>query len=205
MPSPKLSHRRCAALLLASAGALTAPPTALAAHEGDRPAEFPTPRLDVASAVHETVQITGRRAFAQRAEALARRIALVRGAPAPRRIAESRDDWSLQHLRADVRDMHAQLRKAKRARKARAARGRVALTGGVPANLQAIAACESGGNPSAVGGGGAFRGKYQFTYATWQAVGGSGDPAAAPEGEQDARAARLYASAGAGQWPVCGR
>ena len=30
-----------------------------------------------------------------------------------------------------------------------------------------IAACESGGNPRAVGGGGAFRGKYQFDYGTW--------------------------------------
>jgi hypothetical protein len=73
------------------------------------------------------------------------------------------------------------------------------------APLQAIAACESGGNPAAVGGGGQFRGKYQFTYSTWASVGGSGDPAAAPEAEQDKRAAMLYASAGAGQWPVCGR
>jgi hypothetical protein len=73
----------------------------------------------------------------------------------------------------------------------------------VPPQLQAIAQCESGGNPSAVGGGGQFRGKYQFTYATWAAVGGSGDPASAPEAEQDRRAAQLYASSGAGQWPVC--
>jgi hypothetical protein len=70
--------------------------------------------------------------------------------------------------------------------------------------LQAIAQCESGGNPSAVGGGGQFRGKYQFTYATWAAVGGSGDPASAPEREQDERAAQLLASSGAGQWPICG-
>ena len=75
---------------------------------------------------------------------------------------------------------------------------------GVPPQLQSIAQCESGGDPSAVGGGGQFRGKYQFTYATWAAVGGSGDPAAAPEAEQDRRAGQLYASSGAGQWPVCG-
>ena len=75
----------------------------------------------------------------------------------------------------------------------------------VSGTLQAIAACESGGNPQAIGGGGAFRGKYQFTYATWAAMGGSGDPAAAPEAEQDRLAAKLYATAGAGQWPVCGR
>jgi hypothetical protein len=72
-------------------------------------------------------------------------------------------------------------------------------------NLQAIAACESGGNPSAVGGGGAFRGKYQFDYSTWQSVGGTGDPAAAPEAEQDQRAAMLYARSGSSPWPVCGQ
>jgi hypothetical protein len=70
--------------------------------------------------------------------------------------------------------------------------------------LEAIAACESGGDPTAVGGGGLYRGKYQFTYGTWQSVGGSGDPAAAPEAEQDQRAALLLARDGTGQWPVCG-
>jgi hypothetical protein len=70
--------------------------------------------------------------------------------------------------------------------------------------LEAIAACESGGDPTAIGGGGLYRGKYQFTYETWQSVGGSGDPAAAPEAEQDRRAAMLMARDGAGQWPVCG-
>lgn len=75
----------------------------------------------------------------------------------------------------------------------------------VPAHLQAIAACESGGNPRAVSANGMYRGKYQFSYATWAAVGGSGDPAAASEAEQDMRAALLYARAGAGQWPTCGR
>jgi hypothetical protein len=74
----------------------------------------------------------------------------------------------------------------------------------VPAALQAIAACESGGNPAAIGGGGLYRGKYQFDYATWASVGGSGDPAAASEREQDRRAATLYARAGSAPWPVCG-
>ena len=64
--------------------------------------------------------------------------------------------------------------------------------------------CESGGDPTAIGGGGLYRGKYQFSVGTWQSVGGSGDPAAAPEGEQDERAAMLLARDGAGQWPVCG-
>ena len=74
----------------------------------------------------------------------------------------------------------------------------------VPAHLQAIAACESGGDPRAIGGGGLYRGKYQFDRATWASVGGSGDPAAAPEAEQDARAAQLYAQTGGSAWPNCG-
>ena len=74
----------------------------------------------------------------------------------------------------------------------------------VPAHLQAIAACESGGNPRAIGGGGLYRGKYQFDYGTWASVGGSGDPAAASEAEQDMRAAMLYQRAGSSPWPVCG-
>jgi Transglycosylase-like domain len=79
------------------------------------------------------------------------------------------------------------------------------VAGAAPsAELEAIAACESGGDPSAVGGGGLYRGKYQFTYETWASVGGSGDPAAAPEAEQDARAAALLARDGAGHWPNCG-
>jgi len=79
-----------------------------------------------------------------------------------------------------------------------------APAGAASGQLEAIAACESGGDPTAIGGGGLYRGKYQFTYETWQSVGGSGDPAAAPEAEQDARAAALLARDGAGQWPVCG-
>jgi hypothetical protein len=79
-----------------------------------------------------------------------------------------------------------------------------APSGASSPQLEAIAACESGGDPTAIGGGGLYRGKYQFTYETWQSVGGSGDPAAAPEAEQDARAAALLARDGAGQWPVCG-
>jgi hypothetical protein len=70
--------------------------------------------------------------------------------------------------------------------------------------LEAIAQCESGGDPTAIGGGGLYRGKYQFSVGTWQSVGGSGDPAAAPEAEQDRRAGMLLARDGAGQWPVCG-
>lgn len=70
--------------------------------------------------------------------------------------------------------------------------------------LQAIAACESGGNPSTDTGNG-FYGKYQFTLETWAAVGGRGNPAHASEAEQDRRATILYDQAGPSPWPVCGR
>ena len=79
------------------------------------------------------------------------------------------------------------------------------LPGGVSlATLDAIGACESGGDPTAVSADGAYRGKYQFDYGTWESVGGTGDPAAAPEAEQDYRAALLYAEAGSSPWPICG-
>jgi Transglycosylase-like domain len=79
------------------------------------------------------------------------------------------------------------------------------LPGGVSQEtLDAIGACESGGDPSAVSSDGTYRGKYQFDYGTWESVGGSGDPAAAPEQEQDYRAALLYSRSGSSPWPVCG-
>ncbi len=72
------------------------------------------------------------------------------------------------------------------------------------ATLESIASCESGGDPTAVSSDGTYRGKYQFDYGTWESMGGSGDPAAAPESEQDYRAALLYASSGSSPWPICG-
>jgi hypothetical protein len=79
------------------------------------------------------------------------------------------------------------------------------LPGGVTlATLESIAACESGGDPTAVSSDGSYRGKYQFDFGTWESVGGSGDPAAAPEDEQDYRAALLYTQSGSSPWPVCG-
>jgi len=73
------------------------------------------------------------------------------------------------------------------------------------ATLAKIAACESSGNPSAVSASGQYRGKYQFSRATWREYGGTGDPAAAPESVQDAIAAKLLAARGTQPWPVCGR
>jgi transglycosylase-like protein len=70
--------------------------------------------------------------------------------------------------------------------------------------LASIAWCESRNNPRAVGGGGAYRGMYQFSFSTWRVVGGFGDPAAAPRSEQTWRAWRLLSKHGSGHWPVCG-
>jgi len=72
------------------------------------------------------------------------------------------------------------------------------------ATLDSIASCESGGDPTAVSADGTYRGKYQFDYGTWESVSGSGDPAAAPEAEQDYRAALLYSRGGSSPWPICG-
>ncbi len=77
------------------------------------------------------------------------------------------------------------------------------LTGN--ATLRAIAQCESGGDPRAVSPGGTYRGLLQFDRATWQSVGGVGDPAAASPAEQYKRGAILYAQRGSAPWPICGR
>lgn len=71
------------------------------------------------------------------------------------------------------------------------------------AELDRIARCESGGDPSAVSPDGTYRGKYQFSRATWRAMGGSGDPAAAPESVQDRMAALLMQRQGPSAWPNC--
>jgi len=73
----------------------------------------------------------------------------------------------------------------------------------MPAILEKIAKCESGGDPTAVSPGGRYRGKYQFDRATWRAWGGKGDPAAAPESVQDRIALKLYRARGTAPWPNC--
>jgi resuscitation-promoting factor RpfB len=72
-----------------------------------------------------------------------------------------------------------------------------------PRILRLIAECESGGDPTAVSAGGRYRGKYQFSMSTWEAMGGEGDPAAAPEWLQDRIALKLYRRAGTSPWPNC--
>jgi peptidoglycan hydrolase-like protein with peptidoglycan-binding domain len=74
----------------------------------------------------------------------------------------------------------------------------------IPAVLERIAQCESGGNPGAISSDGTYRGKYQFDRQTWAAYGGHGDPARASEREQDRRALALLRARGTSPWPACG-
>jgi hypothetical protein len=74
----------------------------------------------------------------------------------------------------------------------------------IPGVLHRVAECESHNNPRSIGGGGTFRGAFQFMKSTWAGVGGQGDPAAAPLKEQYRRAAILMARSGSSPWPVCG-
>jgi hypothetical protein len=71
--------------------------------------------------------------------------------------------------------------------------------------LAKIRQCESGGNYAALSPSGTYRGAYQFSVATWRAVGGTGDPAQASPAEQDLRALLLLRSQGPRAWPHCSR
>lgn len=131
--------------------------------------------------------------------------------PAGPALSEAREA-PIASLRRPVVRFHAAIhasaskRRAERQARRRQRRQRFAeLPGGVSREtLEAIAACESGGDPAVVSADGSYRGKYQFDFGTWESVGGSGDPAAAPEPEQDYRAALLYVRSGSSPWPVCG-
>ena len=78
--------------------------------------------------------------------------------------------------------------------------------------LARLRACESGGNYGAVSSSGSYRGAYQFSRRTWNGVARSHypglngvDPASAAPWDQDRMARALWATAGRGQWPHCGR
>ncbi|HEY8301173.1 MAG TPA: transglycosylase family protein [Jatrophihabitans sp.] len=73
-------------------------------------------------------------------------------------------------------------------------------------NWDAVAACESGGN-WAINTGNGFYGGLQFTISTWDAYGGQSYAPRADLASRDAQIAvaeKVYASQGAGAWPVCG-
>lgn len=163
-------------------------------------------------------QYAAHRRLTSRNVALTARLAHLRHHAAPARRKQRLAGWSLARLRADNARLARVIKKlttpppvppaqVPATSTAPAGSSTQTTTGATaaPAGLAAIAQCESGGNPSAVGGGGAYRGLYQFDQQTWQSVGGSGDPAAASPAEQTQRAAALYAQSGASSWPVCGK
>jgi hypothetical protein len=106
-------------------------------------------------------------------------------------------------LRAETRELRGDIRRARRRLERKLHGGAPNIP--IPPQLKAIAQCESHSDPRAISAGGTYRGKYQFSFSTWQSVGGKGDPASASETEQDRRAAKLYRTGGPGHWPVCGR
>ena len=113
-----------------------------------------------------------------------------------------------QDLRRSIRRMRERWSRWLRSEAGRSQAFKLKVRNRVPgwgrASLRSIAACESHNNPRAVGGGGAYRGLYQFSFSTWRAVGGDGDPAAASRWEQTWRAWLLISRHGSGHWPVCG-
>ena len=66
--------------------------------------------------------------------------------------------------------------------------------------------CESGGDPNAIGGGGMYRGAFQFMRSTWRTSPKSpgGDPIRYTWKTQAVVAVSLKRRDGAGHWPVCG-
>jgi len=77
--------------------------------------------------------------------------------------------------------------------------------------LAQLRQCESGGNYAIVSSSGAYRGAYQFSRTTWNAVAGRHfpkyngvDPAQAAPKVQDAMARALFSERGRSPWPVCG-
>ena len=169
---------------LALAGSLLAVPAPLAASPPTAPALHPplAGHRTVAEQMKAEHVALVQEDLTARAVGLARRLDLSPTAERQRSRAKSPDQ-----LRARIRELEQRLD---------------APTGSP--TMQAIAECESGGDPATDTGNG-FYGKYQFTLETWQAVGGTGNPAHASEAEQDRRAAALYAQAGSSPWPVCGR
>ena len=77
-------------------------------------------------------------------------------------------------------------------------------TGGVYEPWISLAECESGGNWSIDTGNG-YYGGLQFSWGSWEAAGGSGNPAHASPSEQVMRGEILQDLQGWNAWPTCAR
>jgi hypothetical protein len=189
--------------LIAAAAATISAPTGVAlaadAASGDAPAAAPAPAASPATAPAPAPAAAAHSARWQHLHnhLLGDNVHLTRrlhGDRAAHRALSEHDAWSNHRLGRANRRLRRQLSAHTASRHA-----------ATPAVMQRIAQCESGGNPHAVGGGGRYRGKYQFDQQTWRANGGKGDPAAASEADQDRVAMRLYKKRGTSPWPTCGR
>jgi uncharacterized membrane protein len=192
-----------------AAGALATPLISLSPASAATPVEFHPVTSERAPGLLAEIHDAGMDLALDRHVRIARSHARVRGErlsrPERRHLRRQLDDLRAREVRQRTRELRRKTRKLRhRVERAGAGAAAAGPSVAVPGHLQAIAACESGGDPSAVDPSGTYRGKYQFDQGTWASVGGSGDPAAAPEAEQDRRAAMLYDQAGAGRWPVCG-
>lgn len=191
-------HRNRYLAALAVVCVLVAPAVGLAAARDPGPA-LPAPTIGPGPTWTESAaRLLAHHAAVQRNVRLAARLARRHGRDLPAPYARRAALRPTPALRRSNRRLAAALARAR-------ASGSASLAGVPRGVLDPIAACESGGNPAAIGGGGAYRGLFQMTTAAWSSVGGRGDPAQASPAEQYHRAALLYRSAGAGQWPVCGR
>lgn len=190
-------------LLAVGAATLAVPATATAAAQSDIQVPL-AGHLTVADQMQAQQTALARERLTRKAWPLARRLADHRGegfSPVQyrRRIGGEPPAELGRRIRSLRTGIERERRKQRRSAAAAHAREATASP-----TLEAIAACESGGDPGTDTGNG-FYGKYQFTLSTWQSVGGAGNPAAASEAEQNGRAAMLYAREGAAPWPVCGR
>jgi membrane protein involved in colicin uptake len=130
---------------------------------------------------------------------------------AARQVAEAERVIAEQVAAAEAEKARERAAAAKAAAAAkRAAQERARASRSAPANVGgdvwgALARCESGGNPRAVGGGGRYFGAFQFDLSSWRGAGMSGNPIDYSYGDQLAAAKRWQAKAGWGAWPHCAR
>jgi len=119
---------------------------------------------------------------------------------------------SLPHLLGRTSGREEDLSNSKITKRVLGAGAAVALSAGIglatatPAHADVwdrVAACESSGNWGISTGNG-FYGGLQFTQSTWNANGGSGNPANASVAEQKRVAQNVLRTQGPGAWPVCG-
>lgn len=75
----------------------------------------------------------------------------------------------------------------------------------LPHDWRAIAMCESSLNPQAISPTGKFMGLFQFSQASWEFVGGVGQPHKAHWKIQFAKAKQLHEKQGWNAWPQCSK